>query len=136
MDMERRRPGMRKLPGPQGVQCGSGIAAPGAYPGQCLVDPVSAGQLPAEQSQWRSEEHTSELQSRPHLVCRLLLEKKKIFIYVNGQFFFPAVAPYPDTAFLTTPDPNLFGPAADIKDHFTIDLINHDAYTTIQPLLR
>src|SRR5690554_7393888 len=24
----------------------------------------------------RSEEHTSELQSRPHLVCRLLLEKK------------------------------------------------------------
>src|SRR5690625_6850053 len=26
---------------------------------------------------WRSEEHTSELQSRGHLVCRLLLEKKK-----------------------------------------------------------
>src|SRR5690554_7786151 len=26
--------------------------------------------------QKRSEEHTSELQSRPHLVCRLLLEKK------------------------------------------------------------
>src|SRR5690554_7349638 len=25
---------------------------------------------------YRSEEHTSELQSRPHLVCRLLLEKK------------------------------------------------------------
>src|SRR2546429_8904628 len=30
------------------------------------------------QSRWRrSEEHTSELQSRLHLVCRLLLEKKK-----------------------------------------------------------
>src|SRR5436305_4221245 len=28
-------------------------------------------------SRGRSEEHTSELQSRPHLVCRLLLEKKK-----------------------------------------------------------
>src|SRR5690554_7628590 len=28
-------------------------------------------------TQIRSEEHTSELQSRPHLVCRLLLEKKK-----------------------------------------------------------
>src|SRR5690554_7179805 len=28
-------------------------------------------------SEVRSEEHTSELQSRPHLVCRLLLEKKK-----------------------------------------------------------
>src|SRR3989442_11958616 len=27
-------------------------------------------------SRQRSEEHTSELQSRPHLVCRLLLEKK------------------------------------------------------------
>src|SRR5690554_7150614 len=32
----------------------------------------------ARHSAWRSEEHTSELQSRPHLVCRLLLEKKKI----------------------------------------------------------
>src|SRR5690554_7553596 len=30
-----------------------------------------------EETQERSEEHTSELQSRPHLVCRLLLEKKK-----------------------------------------------------------
>src|SRR5690554_334480 len=31
----------------------------------------------AENLKKRSEEHTSELQSRPHLVCRLLLEKKK-----------------------------------------------------------
>src|SRR3989442_5483374 len=30
----------------------------------------------SEQRSRRSEEHTSELQSRPHLVCRLLLEKK------------------------------------------------------------
>src|SRR3712207_6923037 len=29
------------------------------------------------QGNWRSEEHTSELQSRQYLVCRLLLEKKK-----------------------------------------------------------
>src|SRR3712207_8075804 len=29
----------------------------------------------------RSEEHTSELQSRQYLVCRLLLEKKKKFVY-------------------------------------------------------
>src|SRR5436305_7570275 len=35
-----------------------------------------AGELP-DRERWRSEEHTSELQSRPHLVCRLLLEKKK-----------------------------------------------------------
>src|SRR5205809_8035767 len=32
----------------------------------------------SERSTTRSEEHTSELQSRLHLVCRLLLEKKKI----------------------------------------------------------
>src|SRR3989442_7113546 len=34
-------------------------------------------QIPADpEGAYRSEEHTSELQSRPHLVCRLLLEKK------------------------------------------------------------
>src|SRR5438552_14136388 len=32
---------------------------------------------------WRSEEHTSELQSPDHLVCRLLLEKKKNKKYKN-----------------------------------------------------
>src|SRR2546430_11175522 len=30
-----------------------------------------------DHAQWRSEEHTSELQSQSNLVCRLLLEKKK-----------------------------------------------------------
>src|SRR5437899_5273664 len=34
----------------------------------------------------RSEEHTSELQSLRHLVCRLLLEKKKIRIYPSMDF--------------------------------------------------
>src|SRR5229473_2038385 len=34
---------------------------------------------------WRSEEHTSELQSLAYLVCRLLLEKKKYYIIL---FFF------------------------------------------------
>src|SRR2546422_7355497 len=34
-------------------------------------------ELAAQHAGWRSEEHTSELQSRLHLVCRLLLEKKK-----------------------------------------------------------
>src|SRR2546429_1823245 len=33
---------------------------------------------------FRSEEHTSELQSRLHLVCRLLLEKKKQKIHLVG----------------------------------------------------
>src|SRR5689334_24009814 len=32
----------------------------------------------------RSEEHTSELQSQFHLVCRLLLEKKK-YVFVNSM---------------------------------------------------
>src|SRR5207302_4607629 len=36
-----------------------------------------ARRLPADRQQRRSEEHTSELQSRENLVCRLLLEKKK-----------------------------------------------------------
>src|SRR5215813_15052092 len=36
-------------------------------------------------SPWRSEEHTSELQSRQHLVCRLLLEKQKNELQ-NSQF--------------------------------------------------
>src|SRR3989442_11836421 len=35
------------------------------------------GLVPDASRGTRSEEHTSELQSRPHLVCRLLLEKKK-----------------------------------------------------------
>src|SRR3712207_6965100 len=35
-----------------------------------------------EQARQRSEEHTSELQSRQYLVCRLLLEKKKKTIYL------------------------------------------------------
>src|SRR5690606_31467435 len=34
--------------------------------------------VPTPTSTWRSEEHTSELQSRENLVCRLLLEKKEI----------------------------------------------------------
>src|SRR2546429_1716440 len=39
--------------------------------------PLAEERLIAEQRRDRSEEHTSELQSRLHLVCRLLLEKKK-----------------------------------------------------------
>src|SRR3712207_7599302 len=38
---------------------------------------VAPGALLPRSGEWRSEEHTSELQSRQYLVCRLLLEKKK-----------------------------------------------------------
>src|SRR6266436_2730531 len=48
------------------------------------MSPVSASATAGMYKRWdwwsvsRSEEHTSELQSRLHLVCRLLLEKKKL----------------------------------------------------------
>src|SRR5690625_5632549 len=53
------------------------------YPAADLIgqsDPtvLSSAQALAMVAQTRSEEHTSELQSRGDLVCRLLLEKKKI----------------------------------------------------------
>src|SRR5690554_7539240 len=53
-----------------------------ALPLKEVFDPTGAGDTFAGGfsgylAQQRSEEHTSELQSRPHLVCRLLLEKKK-----------------------------------------------------------
>src|SRR2546429_1010950 len=38
---------------------------------------------PSARSSRRSEEHTSELQSRLHLVCRLLLEKKKGLSFIH-----------------------------------------------------
>src|SRR5690625_7120349 len=49
-----------------------GISGSGALPG-----PVNLGPIEGTLASVRSEEHTSELQSRGHLVCRLLLEKKK-----------------------------------------------------------
>src|SRR2546422_4446143 len=44
--------------------------------GNPLIAPARPIHTPARPSRRRSEEHTSELQSRLHLVCRLLLEKK------------------------------------------------------------
>src|SRR5690554_8227720 len=49
------------------------------HPEELLIDHVNCEKKAASTALnlMRSEEHTSELQSRPHLVCRLLLEKKK-----------------------------------------------------------
>src|SRR5439155_21330298 len=65
-----RKPGLRSrgykaalFPYPRARRCSS-LARP--------LEPCRLGGSPP-----RSEEHTSELQSRGHLVCRLLLEKKK-----------------------------------------------------------
>src|SRR3989449_581281 len=42
-----------------------------------VIEPLGVGSSGRPERADRSEEHTSELQSRLHLVCRLLLEKKK-----------------------------------------------------------
>src|SRR2546422_5448808 len=60
------QPEHRRLPHPKPLRVpaeGYGLAHP--------------GRTPVRTRPSRSEEHTSELQSRLHLVCRLLLEKKK-----------------------------------------------------------
>src|SRR5207302_7715332 len=61
--LSRRRGAARSHPGYRPAQRGSATGSPGS-PARLLRPP-------------RSEEHTSELQSRENLVCRLLLEKKK-----------------------------------------------------------
>src|SRR2546422_3436739 len=56
-------------------RCALGLEAP--EPGLELIEvPLVLHRRPEPPAR-RSEEHTSELQSRLHLVCRLLLEKKK-----------------------------------------------------------
>src|SRR3712207_7876258 len=59
----------------------SGATAPSSPPppasrGGSTAAPVSASSITRCRTRRRSEEHTSELQSRQYLVCRLLLEKK------------------------------------------------------------
>src|SRR3712207_6896537 len=63
-------------------RAGGGDAAEGHPRGQLPAGRVERGRHGrdggGDQVTRRSEEHTSELQSRQYLVCRLLLEKKKI----------------------------------------------------------
>src|SRR2546427_9282814 len=49
------------------------------YNGEVLAEVCLAGESEADEVM-RSEEHTSELQSQSNLVCRLLLEKKKVIL--------------------------------------------------------
>src|SRR2546429_6035243 len=79
-DVARHRNGVAQvLPDDLGAR----VAVIGGRPGHHLVEHRAKGVevTPAVEVRLaeglRSEEHTSELQSRLHLVCRLLLEKKK-----------------------------------------------------------
>src|SRR5690625_6603741 len=66
-------------------QCGTTVPGPSPTPAwtvahrpcESVLPRSHTGAGPTTDRRWRSEEHTSELQSRGHLVCRLLLEKKK-----------------------------------------------------------
>src|SRR5690625_6763206 len=74
-----------------------GYVVPGALDSR--VAPAVAEAV--EKSALRSEEHTSELQSRGQLVCRLLLEKKNCAQPAPGEFIFAAILicqPASDTA--------------------------------------
>src|SRR3712207_7323345 len=53
------------------------------YPHRAEAAVVVVMQVGAADAAGRSEEHTSELQSRQYLVCRLLLEKKKIHMPIS-----------------------------------------------------
>src|SRR3712207_9065608 len=67
----RSTPGRRHASPPEGGPFGPRSRA------ARLVVPVDAAWWGRSLASTRSEEHTSELQSRQYLVCRLLLEKKK-----------------------------------------------------------
>src|SRR5690625_6850084 len=54
----------------------------------CAIRAHRATQYRRRHCRLRSEEHTSELQSRGHLVCRLLLEKKKNNHVTKRDFMF------------------------------------------------
>src|SRR5207244_12246533 len=60
---------------PPSVQASAARAA--KHPVRLLELQKASGEYLAKRLRCRSEEHTSELQSPDHLVCRLLLEKKK-----------------------------------------------------------
>src|SRR5690349_21909543 len=70
----RRSTGEREVHGVHGLT--AHIQETGRH-GKAMIGSDRGGQRPCAQRVLRSEEHTSELQSRRDLVCRLLLEKKK-----------------------------------------------------------
>src|SRR3989449_7906100 len=76
MTSQRTRARMLERLREQGIRDERVLGAMGAVPRHLFVEEALASRA-YEDTALRSEEHTSELQSRLHLVCRLLLEKKK-----------------------------------------------------------
>src|SRR3712207_8668958 len=73
----RGRGHAHRAPGPRDERNAQGV-------GRARVLPRGGRLLRRDRAlRLRSEEHTSELQSRQYLVCRLLLEKKKIMTHPN-----------------------------------------------------
>src|SRR3712207_7091325 len=70
---------VRTKTGPDGEPQPGPPLVPRLRPRRGAARPLQPDPRPAAAGRWglRSEEHTSELQSRQYLVCRLLLEKKK-----------------------------------------------------------
>src|SRR5258708_26460872 len=62
-------------------------AAPAEAPADSYLRPSDPGDDDGRGIKSRSEEHTSELQSPDHLVCRLLLEKKKNEHVINDASY-------------------------------------------------
>src|SRR3712207_7976931 len=79
-DADRRT---RRAPRPPGSSQGDPLAAAPAVPGAVRVLPDRREHCARKEP--RSEEHTSELQSRQYLVCRLLLEKKKYLFFLSAD---------------------------------------------------
>src|SRR3712207_8699466 len=65
--------------------------SPDYSPAAGRIQQAAIGLAPALEQGARSEEHTSELQSRQYLVCRLLLEKKK----TNTHYHFNTCVAHP-----------------------------------------
>src|SRR2546429_5096701 len=70
---------------------GISAATPAAATGPIVPPPGALPPPPVPSRSTRSEEHTSELQSRLHLVCRLLLEKKQQLCLMQSHRVFCAV---------------------------------------------
>src|SRR5439155_18661702 len=75
--------------------------SPGPIPRRRRCDASSRGRAPGR----RSEEHTSELQSRGHVVCRLLLAKLKYYLWLATDMTVMVIDVPSDTLIPTLKEP-------------------------------